>query len=99
MSEFKGTPGPWVKGPSGELEGANGKLVREYGSGVGLAMTRNAEAEANGRLRNAAPELLEALQICERLIGKSKPPGGAEPLRIARAALAKALGDTGTERE
>lgn len=57
------TPGPWTK-IRGELVGSNGKKVIEYGSGVAIMCGGGADPEsvANTNLRNAAPDLLEALQ-------------------------------------
>ncbi|WP_455865427.1 hypothetical protein [Pantoea agglomerans] len=63
MSEFKGTPGPWIfdedDGDGGQVVVAdNGDVVCVVGS----YMTSVEEDFSNGPLLAAAPELLEALQ-------------------------------------
>lgn len=67
MSQFKGTPGPWVTCDThGAIE--NGGCVQEVASGRERMIAAcchyvsRAEVIANARLIAAAPELLEALQ-------------------------------------
>lgn len=72
----KHTPGPWAKDKWGTLKGSNGETVMEYNSGAALATLPTPESDANTHLRNAAPDLLDALkaamdnsyggEICDR---------------------------------
>ena len=50
------------------------------------------EAEARHRVRDAAPELLEACKAAYAFIGKSWFTETPEPVRALRAAIAKAEG-------
>jgi len=94
------TPGPWAK-IRGELVGSNGKKVVEYSSGVAIMCGGGADPEsvANTNLRNAAPDLLEALQECRaKLSGfvgacaeMTDCGPDVEALKRADAAIAKAL--------
>ena len=59
----KHTPGPWIKDKWGTLKGSNGETVMEYNSGAALATLPTPESDANTHLRNAAPDLLEALKM------------------------------------
>ena len=66
---------------------------------------REAERDANARLIAAAPEMLEALRGCARIVGEYRErvmkgeltgkliPGDAEPYFAACAAISKAVGD------
>ena len=58
MSEF--TAGPWIKNEYGELKTADGQDIRVWGLGISH-VTRSPLAEANTRLIESAPCLLEAL--------------------------------------
>lgn len=60
MSEFSGTPGPWLIDRYGKVVDGRGMTVGV--SGVALPMTRDAECVANAHLVSAAPEILESLQ-------------------------------------
>lgn len=102
MSEFKGTPGPWEIKPEevdkhyirirgtrlgGRYKVAN--VLTPFYEGVHEREAK--ETRANAQLIASAPELLEVLQFiiddCSRMIPKC-----AEDK--ARAAIAKALGET-----
>ncbi|WP_210453505.1 hypothetical protein [Pantoea ananatis] len=102
MSEFKGSIGPWEHyGPSGYqhsmggyVESGDGKVCDVSGFDVG-----SDKAKANARLIAAAPELLEALQKLISDYDRYKSATLIEkteletlPLKAARAAIAKALG-------
>lgn len=88
------TPGPW-RVVNGTLYGPNARAVIERGSGVSLMLGGEPEAEhiANATLRNAAPELLDALQ---NLLAVHEGDGGTRYHAgdIARAAIARALGQS-----
>lgn len=64
----KHTPGPWAKDKWGTLKGSNGETVMEYNSGAALATLPTPESDANTHLRNAAPDLLEALKQMDRQV-------------------------------
>jgi hypothetical protein len=63
--------------------------VRDCGSG---------DVAANARLIAAAPDLLEALKLCESnissLLASAHPKVYGEWLTVVRAAIAKATGET-----
>lgn len=98
----KHTPGPWSVDPS-EFCGA--RINGPHGLSVAHATQRDtfpsnspgsisqSEAEANGRLISAAPELLEALRdtlaLLEAYCGESE----GCTRKQARAAIAKATGE------
>lgn len=63
MTQFKGTPGPWLRDRHGQRRGANGESVIVWDAGIGWG-ARTEVSEANARLIAAAPALLEALQDC-----------------------------------
>lgn len=98
MSEFKGTPGPWrVSEMRGDLID-----IRHNDEGIGAISLNLAhvvarrswlkEAEANAKLIAAAPELLEALQACEKILSEIPLTVDlVEDLLFARSAIAKAL--------
>jgi hypothetical protein len=104
MSEIKHTPGPWSVNTAAEycgtrVDGPNGRGVahaiqRDAHPVHGQGITQ-AEAEANGRLIAAAPELLQALRD---LIGSVPGPANwhtdaaSKAVDRAVAALAKATG-------
>lgn len=92
MSEFKGTPGPWVVRESSlslsvSVVGLNGEAVfHESDKRIPGVMD-------DARLISAAPELLEALEGIMRVEARDRVmPVGAE-WDAARAAIAKALGN------
>ena len=82
------TPGPWVKGGDfGDVVGADGERVIVWGLGIGHGQ-RDKTTEANARLMQAAPDLLEALE--ELLNGGSI---WVKDEHIARDAIKKARGE------
>jgi hypothetical protein len=106
MSEFKGTPGPWIAKANNcyfeiksELGGIGDACMsgHEFDSGNCLGPT----AEANANLIAAAPELLEALDKItkEYIFTRGQLNDDVEGdlvdvlcIKNARAAIAKALG-------
>ena len=108
MSEFKGTPGPWFTGEDDDCEtiyaSDNGKQYDEANIiKVAIVMRDDGDyqkMEADARLIAAAPELLDALkhaihtiEAIERDLSKHRP-GTYCGANKARAAIAKALGET-----
>lgn len=81
MNEFKGTPGPWFW--------QGGVLCNKDFIIGGLG--HNFNNQANKNLIAAAPELLEALQLCVALINGN---GRGCELQNAQNAIAKALGES-----
>lgn len=101
MNEPKHTPGPWsvrkndhscVSGPRMSIDGSGRKIGTFT---VASCLGYKDEREANARLIAAAPELLKALQACDRVFGAPNPDPLAAFATIekARAAISKALGD------
>lgn len=86
----KHTPGPWCKDKWGSLmtEGGQDVLLRGITTISAGSDERIAEAEANTRLISAAPELLEALQVCIQQI--TALCSADDVPDQARAAIAKA---------
>jgi len=96
MTEFKGTPGPWL---------VDGSVIRgdadHIGRTVAVASTLNVawpygrraikEQPYNARLIAAAPDLLKALQAITQQTNSTEL---SEALDLSRAAIAKALGET-----
>lgn len=110
MSEFKGTPGPWVACESrddrcfyiAQKDGA--PFTPDYSDVCGLTCNtwsgeRHTVQAANAHLIAAAPELLEAL---DDLLRDSIEPLDSDTTshfrEKARAAIAKALNTDTTER-
>lgn len=91
MSEFKGTPGPWLRSLR-TVYALNERGVNRFSALIQDAHTPDYELKANAQLIAAAPELLEALLLMLHLHDLS---GGTEGdvTRFARAAIAKALGE------
>ena len=90
----KHTPGPWKIGtppPNGEqtVGTDQGLMVAVATTGAGV------QTKANASLIAAAPDLLEALQDCERVMSAElKGLLVIQPeLKNARAAIAKATGE------
>lgn len=81
MKGFKGTPGPWFW--------QGGVLCNKDFIIGGLG--HNFNNQANKNLIAAAPELLEALQLCVALINGN---GRGCELQNAQNAIAKALGES-----
>lgn len=108
MSEFKGTPGPWVFDHYESLRQASGGSVTLRGtttlsSGPSESLE---EARANTRLCAAAPDLLQTLKaLVARIDYYASLPdrsevniedwaytAGSDDMNAARTAIAKALG-------
>jgi hypothetical protein len=104
----KHTPGPWIAVEKfGVLGSVNGGSVREYTNGTSqdqLFMVCSVQEDnggqeatnANARLIAAAPDLLEALKLCEgnisSLLASTHPRVYGEWLDFVRTAIAKAEG-------
>lgn len=109
MNEFKGTPGPWkllreevdksyirIRGTKpGERFAVANVLTPVYDDAGERELK---ETRANAQLIAAAPELLEALQRFynwyDALYGDDLNYTGEHPIAAAKAAIAKALGET-----
>lgn len=103
MSEFKGTPGPWVASKS---DRSIGPVIRDDDHSYGMILPvawvefdgKPGHHQSNANLIAAAPELLEALQdVLSELEGilldeYSTEPEDNEYCVKARAAIKKALG-------
>ncbi len=101
------TRGPWSYTIGGEATRFGPQItIRAKGCAVGEVFANGDAAEANAHLMAAAPDLLEALRALEeesvascagtRFVGKPLdrslyPPSMYNALRMARAALAKAV--------
>ena len=100
MSEQpKHTPGPWycnrLIDSSGTPYATNYTAHIDIGVCMIWAPVGNKEQEANAHLISAAPELLEALKLCVDFIEIAsivEAPWDWEPIKEARAAIAKAEG-------
>lgn len=92
MSETKHTPGPWTKGPYGDLYGSNGIPVQVYGTGMGSTTLPDETSKANAALVIAAPDLLEALKNLVEVLDGLFDDGPVRGIEEARAAIAKAEG-------
>ncbi len=104
MNEFKGTPGPWVRGNINHfhaeyitaegMEGAICSVLPTEETEEGWQ--RGYESQANAALIVAAPQLLEALQLMVSTYPYSPPCHGwesqVEAHVAAKQAIAKALG-------
>lgn len=90
MKEFKGTQGPWYRAGV-----ENGKLSINAGEYFVALVDHCSEQKANSNLIAAAPDLLEALQLCEEFMSLLPSTGfdGLARIEGARAAIAKALGE------
>ena len=91
------TPGPW------ELVPASGRcpwpaVIRGETGGFLVHGISKQLCEADARLIAAAPDLLEALKLCESnissLLASAHPKVYGEWLTVVRAAIAKATGET-----
>ena len=93
MKEFKGTPAPWYFSNEGVLR------VRAEEDDVVVCSYAGyeyfEEEYANAKLIAAAPDLLEALQLCEEFMSLLPSTGfdGLARIEGARAAINKALGE------
>lgn len=79
------TPGPWVEDIQGRTISAPGAVICEMWSAVGLE-----EADANGRLVAAAPDLLAALKGVLDAASRRDSAGEHRAEVAALAAIAKA---------
>lgn len=97
----KHTPGPWVWIDEGRrLNSASGLIIDSAAyEGMWFARYDKEEDEANKRLMEAAPELLEALRALLSVAPASAPAAGllvgieekhSAAIKAARAAIAKA---------
>lgn len=89
------TPGPWVVEQNG---GKGAWIAGSTGEWAALACgDSNATAEANARLIAAAPEMLEALLLAEKLYQDGLFYSDAGDIRrvteLRRAAIAKVTGE------
>lgn len=105
MAQFKGTPGPWEVKPEevdrpyirirGTQWGGRFKVANVLSPDYDGVHHREAdETRANARLIAAAPELLEALQGLLIRVADDEEYGPEHAITIARAAIAKATGET-----
>lgn len=97
MKEFKGTPGPWTVNEIGQHWNNKSLTHLEITFGEdGECICDTVYQRADANLMAAAPELLEALQDCVEWLEINAYSGTAEHAAIenARAAIAKALGET-----
>lgn len=92
MSERKHTPGPWmVEGRT--VYALNDDGYNRFSALVQDAHTPGDELEANAQLIAAAPELLEALEALTANYADVEQ-GGSKNVDKARAAIAKATGES-----
>ena len=102
----KHTSGPWWQGNAFGRPTSDGTTVyssatasgRETSVLVATGYAGEAAAVANTRLAAAAPEMLEALQVCAAELAEiaNFAPQTSDPnfaLNVARAAIAKATGE------
>lgn len=89
MSEFKGTPGLWFVSECWDVESkVTGNMIAAV-----AGFEQSDEDRANARLIAAAPELLEALQACEKILSEIPLTVDlVEDLLFARETITKALG-------
>ena len=79
------TPGPWT---------AAWPDIQAHGGIVAELNTIDERGHADARLISAAPELLEALEQCADWLARSTRIDDREQAEDARAAIAKAKGET-----
>jgi hypothetical protein len=84
------TPGPWVAG-DWNAHTLQIPIDDAYGIAIARAWGGNDEATANARLISAAPDLLEALELCIERV-EVDDPFAKELVAKGRAAIAKARG-------
>ncbi|WP_157128324.1 hypothetical protein [Cupriavidus sp. USMAA2-4] len=86
------TPGPW-KYAGSDSAGAGGLLIGPSGEPVAVVYgaSTNPCSESNGRLLEAAPDLLQAAQLALRFMLSAGHRQGDVPL-VLRDAIAKANG-------
>jgi hypothetical protein len=95
MSGFSGTKGPWevFKNDGEDMVIQAGSLERGGGWIGYTCIAAEFQNEKDATLIAAAPELLEALQACEKILSEIPLTVDlVEDLLFARSAIAKALG-------
>lgn len=87
------TPGPWNYAGSGSA-GAGGLLIGPEGQPVAVVYggRTNHDSDSNGRLMEAAPELLSAATLALQFMLRAGHRQGDVPM-VLREAIAKATGD------
>lgn len=95
MNQFKGTQGPWKVVINDDN---TPDIISDSGVEIAYTPTYNGdktEQLANARLIAAAPELLEALQLCEEFMSYLPSTGfdGLARIEGAREAIKKAIGE------
>lgn len=88
------TPGPWKHEPSG-MKGRAWSIVQDNGPGEPGWSPANVTKEADSHLIAAAPDLLEALELLDKIVGNyalEQDGAIAHAKRKAAAAIAKAKG-------
>lgn len=98
MTEFKGTPGPWM---ASKTDRSIGPVSRDddqtYGMILPVAWVEfdfdGELQQANANLIAAAPDLLAALQLIISYHDDGNCELHSEDLAMARAAISKALGE------
>jgi hypothetical protein len=90
------TKGPWKFGSSNDDSVYKRNIGGSDGYHVAVASSReDDEVDANARLIAAAPDLLEALQsIVDMDVAYQRGPKVEDAVEVARAAIAKATGET-----
>jgi hypothetical protein len=92
------TPGPWKFGSKADSKFYKRNISGADGYHVAAVSSRNEhEVDANARLIAAAPDLLEALELCQSnissLLASAHPKVYGEWLTVVSAAIAKATGE------
>ena len=89
----KHTPGPWIADEDGWIKGGDGEVIEYAGCGSHEAYWNKQEDKA---LVLAAPDLLEALEMCERSMRSVLPDFNQfdqAAYEKARSAIARARGE------
>lgn len=99
MNEFKGTPGPWFIDNGRAIGPKSTEDDQSYGMIIPVGWVEfNPEIEvqvANQQIMASAPELLESLREVIGSLGVMvKDPENCPEIIKARAAIAKALGES-----
>lgn len=101
MNEFKGTPGPWFGDNSRAIGPKSTEDDQSYGMIIPVGWVEfDPEVEvqvANQRMMAAAPELLDALQLAEKVMvgrGNLTYDEWHGAVDKARSAITKALGES-----
>lgn len=91
MSEFKGSPTPWVIDAENYHDYG---LIDAKGAEIMIIKAECGQDDYNACLIAAAPDLLEALQCIIHALGYGSSMDVAKGEEMARAAITKALGET-----